>query len=134
MVLMHANVTEHIIGAFYAVYDQLGAGFLEAVYKKALVIELQEAGIAASSEARVDIAYRGRNVGHYIADLLVEQSVIAEVKAARALTDDHRAQVMNYLRATNIEVGLLLNFGPKPTFERVVYSRHRKHPHTSDDA
>ena len=120
------DLTERIIGGFYAVHRALRGGFLESVYESALELELLEAGMTVQRQAPIMVWYRGRSVGEFRADLLVERTVVVEIKAARAIEPGHEAQVLNYLRATSYEVRLLLNFGPRPTFKRLVYSNERK--------
>jgi GxxExxY protein len=125
--LKHGKITDKIIGVFYDVYNELGHGFLESVYHRSLVLALQSVGLNVSS--RVDIIpvwFRGSEVGHFQADILVEQCVLLELKAARALESAHRAQLLNYLRATEIEVGLLLNFGEKPEVKRLIFDNSKK--------
>src|SRR5260370_15529864 len=112
--LKHAEVTEKIIQAFYHVYNVLGHGFLEKVYKNALVSALRKMALTVQPNAPIKVYYEGEEVGDYFADLLVESCVIVELKAVEALCDEHHAQLINYLKACEIEVGLLLNFGPKP--------------------
>jgi GxxExxY protein len=111
-------LTDAILCSFYHVYNTLGYGFLEKVYQRALILELQSRGIAATAEAPISVLYRGHTVGEYFCDLLVENSVILEIKATGRLIADHEAQLLNYLKATHIEVGLLLNFGPEPQVKR----------------
>ncbi|MFN8300276.1 MAG: GxxExxY protein [Chitinophagales bacterium] len=118
----HADVTEAIIQAYYKVYNTLGYGFLEKVYENALVVELKQMGWKVQAQQPVNVSYKGEEVGVYFADLLVNDCVIVELKAAEAIGEDHEAQLLNYLRATKIEVGLLLNFGKKPAIKRKVYS------------
>jgi GxxExxY protein len=125
-VYKHKGLTSRIIEAFYDVYNTLGYGFLEKVYQNALVLELQKASLHVVPQARIEVRYDGQVVGEYFADLLVEKKVIVEVKAARRLGDGHEAQLLNYLKATPYEVGLLLNFGPKPEVKRKVYDNPRK--------
>jgi GxxExxY protein len=125
-VYKHKALTSQIIKAFYDVYNALGHGFLEKVYENALIIQLRKSGLEVVAQARIEVRYDGHVVGEYFADLLVEQKVIVEVKAARALGDGHEAQLLNYLKATPYEVGLLLNFGPKPQVKRKVYDNPRK--------
>jgi GxxExxY protein len=119
--LKYGELTERVIKAFYNVYNTLGHGFLEKVYENALIIELQKMGLSASQQRPVRIFYDGQVVGDYFADLVVEELVIVELKAAAALDKAHEAQLLNYLRATDMEVGLLLNFGLKPEFRRKVF-------------
>ncbi len=122
----HSDLTEQIIGAFYAVYSALGYGFLENVYVKALMIELKNRGMKADDEFQINVYYLGQQVGEYYADLIVNELVILEIKAAKHLADEHEAQLLNYLKATPYEVGLLLNFGPKPETKRRSFDNTRK--------
>lgn len=122
----HSDLTEQIIGAFYAVYSALGYGFLEKVYVKALIIELERRGIKADDEFPINVYYLGQQVGEYYADLIVNELVILEIKATKHLADEHEAQLLNYLKATPYEVGLLLNFGPKPETKRRSFDNTRK--------
>ena len=124
--LLERDLTEGIIGAFYDAYNTLGFGFLESVYVRALQIELKAMGLRSEREAAVEVAYRGEQVGFFRADLIVERRVVVEVKSINALAEPERKQLLNYLRATTMEVGLLLNFGPRPTFVRTVLSEARK--------
>jgi GxxExxY protein len=122
----HEELTGKIIGVFYDVYNELGHGFLESVYQKALVLALRQARLQAVPEHPIAVQFRGEAVGEFAADVLVEGAVILELKAIRALESAHEAQLLNYLRATEIEVGLLLNFGPKPQIKRMVFDNERK--------
>src|SRR5829696_2468589 len=122
----YAVLTQKIIGVFYEVYNELGTGFLESVYQKSLALALESAGLKLFSRIDIPVWFRGHQVGKFEADLLVEKCVLLELKATRALDSTHQAQLLNYLRATDIEVGLLLNFGPKPEFKRVAYDNSRK--------
>ncbi len=122
----HGEITEKIIGVFYQVYNELGHGFLESVYEKSLQIALNSIGLKALRQIEIPVWFRGQQVGDFSADLLVESCVLIELKAARALHPAHTAQVLNYLRATDIEVGLLLNFGLKPEFKRLLFDNPRK--------
>lgn len=122
----HADVTGQILKAFYTVYNELGYGFLEKVYENAMAIELRKLGLSVVQQAPITVFYDGHIVGEYSADLLVEDKVIVELKAARAIADDHEAQLLNYLKATEYEVGLLLNFGPKPEQRRKIYDNELK--------
>ena len=124
--LKEAEATSAIISAFYAVYDGLGYGFLESVYCAALQIELDSRGMAFQVQTPVDVYYRNRRVGYFKSDLIVTGKIVVEVKATKALDESDRRQLLNYLRSTNLEVGLLLHFGPKPQFQRVVFSNDRK--------
>ena len=122
----HKALTDLILKAFYKVYNTLGYGFLEKVYENAMVLELRKMGLKVVSQAPIQVFYEGHVVGEYSADLLVEDAVIVELKAVRALAAEHEAQLLNYLKATRYEVGLLLNFGPKPQVKRKVYDNERK--------
>jgi len=123
----HWDITEKILRAFFKkVYHSLGYGFLEKVYENALALELRRMGLKVVQQARIPVYYAGEIVGEYFADLLVEDAVIVEIKAARRILPEHEAQLLNYLRATPYEVGLLLNFGPKPDFRRLVMDNSRK--------
>lgn len=126
MALKHENLTGQIIKAFYKVYNELGYGFLEKVYEKALALELESMGLRVGRQRPVKVYYLGRQVGDYYADLIVEGLVIIELKCADALCEAHEAQLLNYLKATDIEVGLLLNFGPKPAFRRKILTNDKK--------
>ena len=122
----YAVLTQKIIGVFYEVYNELGTGFLESVYQKSLALALESAGLQTNSRIDIPVWFRGHQVGQFEADMLVENCVLLELKAARALDSTHQAQLLNYLRATDIEVGLLLNFGPKPEFKRLAYDSKRR--------
>jgi len=122
----HKEVTERIIQAFYTVYNTLGYGFLEKVYENALVLELSRLGLEVIPQAPIKVYYDSQVVGEYFADLLVAGVVIVEIKAVRVLAEEHEAQLLNYLKATPYEVGLLLNFGPRPQVKRRVYDNARK--------
>ena len=122
----HTDITESIIKAFYKVYNILGYGFLEKVYRNAMAIELRRLGLEVISESRILVYYDGEVVGEYFADLLVAGVVIVELKAAKKLVEAHEAQLLNYLKATPYEVGLLLNFGPQPEMKRKAFDNSRK--------
>jgi GxxExxY protein len=124
--LLHEELTDQVIGAFYNVYNRLGTGFLEKVYENALYFELMERGLQVEQQKPVKVFYGAHSVGLYFADLVVNGSVIIEVKAAEMLNPVHEAQLNNYLKATEIEVGLLLNFGGKPEFRRKYLTNDRK--------
>lgn len=123
--MRHEEITERIIGAFYAVYNTLGWGFLESVYQKAMGIELSKRGLSIVPQAKIEVFYEGVSVGDFFADFLVAGVVIVELKAVERLAPEHDAQVINYLRASLIDVGLLMNFGPKPEFRRKIFERSR---------
>lgn len=125
--LKHKDVTEKILHAFYKiVYPQLGYGFLEKVYENAMLIALASLGLRVEPQVRILVYFQRQVVGEYFADLLVNDVVIVELKAVSRLLPEHEAQLLNYLRATPYEVGLLLNFGPKPDFKRRAYENQRK--------
>ncbi len=119
----HSKITDIIIKAYYNVYNSLGYGFLEKVYEKSMLIELQELGLKADSQYQIKVNFKGREVGEYYADVLVEDSVILELKATEVLRSEHEAQ---YLKAKKYEVGLLLNFGTKPQVKRKVFKNEYK--------
>ena len=110
--MLYGDLTQNILGACFEVMNELGAGFLESVYEKALLVVLRERGLAVQSQVPISVMFRGDKVGEFIADILVEGKVIIELKAAKAIAPEHQAQLINYLKATGIEVGLLVNFGP----------------------
>jgi GxxExxY protein len=124
--LAHAEITSLIIAAFYAVYDELGFGFLEAVYCNALAFEFKQRGLSFTREAPIEVFYKGMKAGHYRADFLVEGLIVVEVKATALLTDAHRAQTLNCLRGSRTELALLLHFGPKAAFKRLFHENSRK--------
>ncbi len=120
--MLHQEITEKIIGAFYSVNNSLGFGFLEKVYENAMVLELKFLGLKVEKQKNIKVYYRGEEVGDYFADLIVNDSVIIELKAADSLCEEHEMQLINYLRATNIEIGLLMNFGKKAEFKRKIFT------------
>ena len=122
----HSEITKLIIESFFVVYNKLGFGFLENVYERALILELVKKGLRCAAQYPIKVLYDGLNIGNYFADILVNECVIIEIKAASALCEDHEKQLINYLRATDIEVGLLLNFGVKPQFKRRVFAMEFK--------
>jgi GxxExxY protein len=122
--LVHRDVTATVLRAFYTVYCELGFGFLEAVYSNALALLLTEAGLIVRREVPFEIQFRGQCVGNYRADLIVESRVIVEIKTNRQIVLHHTRQLLNYLRASKLEVGLLLNFGDRAEFKRVVNTRN----------
>jgi GxxExxY protein len=122
----HGEITQKVIGVFYEVYNELGHGFLESVYEKSLEVALTGMKIKVRRQIEIAVSFRGQQVGIFTADMLVEDCVLLELKAARALDTSHVAQLLNYLRATDIEVGLLLNFGLKPEFKRLLFDNPRK--------
>ena len=129
--LKHSDITDKVLNAFFKiVYPQLGYGFLEKVYENALAIALRQMGLKVEQQARILVYFANEMVGEYYADLLVEDCVIVELKAAQSINREHEAQLLNYLRATPYEVGLLLNFGPKPEFRRKAFNNERKSTQT----
>ena len=122
----YKELTEKIIKIFYKVYNTLGYGFLERIYENAMMIELKREDILAFSQYAIKVFYEDEIVGEYFADILVDDKVIVEIKAARNLALENEAQLLNYLKATDKEVGLLLNFGPKPEIKRKVFDNLRK--------
>jgi len=124
--LLHSDITEVIGKGFFHVYNTLGYGFLEKVYENALALTLRKRGLAVGQQVPVKVYFEGEQVGDYFADLMVAGCVIVELKAAEAIDASHEAQLLNYLKATDIEVGLLLNFGPKAAFRRKVFANDRK--------
>ena len=126
--LLHGELTEVIISAFYKVYHTLGYGFLETVYRNALTVELGRRGLQVKRETPIEVFYEGVSVGTYRIDLLVADKVIVEVKTKVGLTAVDDKQLGNYLRATPFEVGLLFNFGPEPKLQRMIYTNDRKQP------
>lgn len=125
--LKHKEITDKILYAFFkVVYPALGFGFLEKVYENAMVIALREMGLKVEQQVKIVVYFAGQVVGEYYADLVVEGCVVVELKAVQNLLDEHDAQLLNYLRATEYEVGLLLNFGPQPRFRRKVFDNERK--------
>ena len=122
----YQELTEKIIGVFYKVYNNLGYGFLEKVYENAMMLDFNKEQIPAVSQYPIKVLYEGEIVGEYFADILVDNKVIVEIKAVRNLASENEAQLLNYLKATDKEVGLLLNFGPEPEIKRKVFDNFRK--------
>jgi GxxExxY protein len=129
--LKHQELTARIIRVFLDVYNELGPGFLESVYVEALALALSEAGLVVEREMPLAVSFRGSVVGQFRADLVVDGTVLVETKAGQCLHPAHTAQVLNYLRATVLEVGLLLNFGPRPGIKRLIFDNSRKIYHTA---
>ncbi len=123
----HKELTERIIEIFYKVYNKLGYGFLEKVYENAMMIEFNKYGIPAIPQSSIKVFYEKEVVGEYYADIFVDEKVIVEIKAAKALVEENEAQLLNYLKATDIEVGLLFNFGTKPEVRRKAFDNSRKY-------
>jgi len=126
MELLHKNITDEIIRCFYEVYNILGHGFLEKVYESSLYNELISCGLSCERQKKIDVFYKGKLVGEYYADIITEDKVIIELKAAETICEEHEFQLINYLKATNVEVGLLLNFGKKPEIKRKIFTNDRK--------
>ncbi|MFZ7153503.1 MAG: GxxExxY protein [Candidatus Pollutiaquabacter aromativorans] len=124
--MLYPEITDEIIRSFYNVYKILGYGFLEKVYENSMIIDLLRRKRYVEKQVPIDVHFDGHRVGKYFADLLVDRRVIVEIKAVEYLIPEHELQLINYLKATDIEVGLLLNFGPKPQFTRKVFSNSRK--------
>jgi GxxExxY protein len=123
---LHEEITDKIINAFYQVNNTLGYGFLEKVYERAMILELLKHGCKVETQKNIKVYYDGKEIGDYFADMVVDNRVIVELKAAESLCHEHEIQLINYLRATKIEVGLLLNFGKKAEFKRKLYTNDRK--------
>lgn len=119
-VLVLPEISRRIVGCFYDVYNELGHGFLEAVYQRALLIALTQAGINCRTEVPIDVQFRGVSVGTYRADIVVDALVVLECKAGAAISPGHQAQLIHYLKATGLTLGIILNFGPKPSFKRML--------------
>jgi GxxExxY protein len=124
--MLHSNITDIIIKAYYNVYNQLGYGFLEKVYENSMVKEIRKLGLSVEQQKNIKVYYDEDIVGDYFADLIVSDLVIVELKAAESLCEEHEAQLLNYLRATDIEVGLLLNFGKSAQFKRKIFQNDLK--------
>lgn len=125
--LLHEEITDIIIRCFYKVYNELGFGFLEKVYENALLVELKNCGLESEKQIPIEVYYQGYPVGNYFADIIVNNKVIIEIKAGEgSLVEVHELQLINYLRATKIEVGLLLSFGRKPEFKRKIFTNDKK--------
>jgi GxxExxY protein len=122
----HDDLTQKIIAVFYDVYNELGSGFLESIYRESMRLALAQAGLMVQSEVPVPVSFRGELVGVFRADLVVNDAVLIELKACDALARDHQSQTLNYLKATNIEVALLMNFGPVPRFKRLIMDNELK--------
>jgi GxxExxY protein len=122
----HSDITGKVLEAFYTVYRSLGYGFSEKVYENALAVEMQRVGLKFQQQSPIIVHYLGQVVGEFVADFLVEDKVLLELKAAQELAPEHEAQLLNYLKATRIEIGLLLNFGPKAQHIRKVFDNERK--------
>lgn len=127
--MKHSDLTGQIHNDFYKVYNALGYGFMEKVYENALLLELRRRGLKAENQQAITVYYEGTPVGNYYADIIVENKIVLELKSADGIHDNHLAQLVNYLRATDCEVGLLLNFGPEPQTKRRVLDNPLKPGH-----
>lgn len=126
MELLHKDLTDLILKTYYEVYNELGYGFLEKVYQNSLFIELKNKGLDVVAQKKINVYYKGILVGDYYADLIVNDTIILELKATDCLVEEFENQLINYLRSTDYEVGLLLNFGKKPEFKRKIFENKRK--------
>lgn len=124
--MLHEDLTDKIIKSFYKVYNTLGYGFLEKVYERAMCIELDKMGLEFQEQKPISVLYDGKNIGDYFADILVENIIRLELKASERIANEHTVQLLNYLRATEFEVGLLLNFGKKPEIARKIFTNDKK--------
>ena len=131
--MLHEDITEKILAAFFNVYNTLGYGFLEKVYENSLVIKLKQLGFSVKKQKNIKVYFEEHIVGDYFADLIINSKVIIKIKAVDKLCDEHKFQLINYLKATNMEVGLLLNFGKKPEFKRVIFTNKRKVKNTDEE-
>lgn len=124
--LRHRKLSRKIIRSFYDVYNELGTGFLESVYENSLYILLKQSGLEVKQQSPISVYFRDYRVGQYIADLVVEDKILVELKSVASLLPKHEAQIINYLKATNIDIGLLMNFGEDPEFKRFAFDNKRK--------
>ena len=124
--MKHEELSQQIIKVYYQVYNELGYGFLERVYQNALYLALKQEGFEVEPQRKIKVWFRGFEVGDYFADLIVNDTIILELKATECLVEEHDAQLLNYLRGTEMEVGLLLNFGRKPEIRRKIYDNELK--------
>ena len=125
-ILKHGEITDRILKCFYEVYNELGDGFLESVYENAISIALKNEGLLFERQRGIPVYFRGIVVGNFTADIIVENKIVLELKAIQRLDKVHEAQLINYLKATRIEIGFLLNFGVKPEFKRIIFNDKRK--------
>jgi GxxExxY protein len=126
MNLLHKNITDIILKSYYKVYNNLGYGFLEKVYENALLYELRNQGLDCEKQKPIKVYYEQIQVGEYYADIIVNECIILELKAAESIAEEHEFQLINYLKATEIEIGLLLNFGKNPEFKRKIFTNNKK--------
>ncbi|TRX01896.1 GxxExxY protein [Flavobacterium gawalongense] len=123
---LHKSLSDSILKAYYEVYNELGYGFLEKVYQNAMYFELKSQGFKVEAQKQIKVYYKSQLVREYFADLIIEDSITVELKACECLMDEHKAQLLNYLKATKVEIGILLNFGTTPEFKRLIYTNERK--------
>lgn len=123
--LKHRGLSRKIIKCFYEVYNELGPGFLESVYENAFYFLLKKQGLNVEKQLPINVYFRNVKVGEYTADLIVEEKILIELKSVSKLTPEHKAQIINYLKATNIDIGLLMNFGNRPEFRRFIFDKRR---------
>jgi len=126
--LLYSDITDKALKAYYNVYNRLGFGFLEKVYENAMLLEFAEINVYCERQKPIKVYYKDKIVGEYYADIMIENKVVLELKAAEALAEAHELQLINYLKATELEVGLLLNFGRKPAFFRKIFTNDKKNP------
>ena len=129
--MKHEQITSRIIKVFYEVYNELGYGLTEKIYEKAMMIALADEGLKVECQKSLKVHFRGKLIGEFTVDLVVDDTVIVELKAASNIVEAHEAQLLNYLKASNLEVGLILNFGPKPGMKRMVFDNELKYPKQS---
>ena len=122
----HSDLSEKVIKVFYQVHTELGYGFSEKIYQKAFGIAMREIGLKVDEQVAIKVYYHGQVVGEYFADLLVNEVILLELKSVNSILDEHEAQLLNYLKATEIEVGYVMNFGKSATFKRKVFDNERK--------
>lgn len=124
--ILHKELSESILKVFFEVYNELGSGFLEKAYQNSMYFELKSKGFIVEAQKQIKVFYKKELVGDFFADLLVENLIILELKACDCLVKVHYTQTLSYLKATNIEIGLLLNFGEKPEIKRLIFTNNRK--------
>ena len=123
---LHKRLSDSILKIYYEVYNELGYGFLEKVYQNAMYFELKSQGFKVEAQKQIKVFYKNQIVGEYFADIIVEDLITLELKECECLKDEHQAQLLNYLRGTKVEIGMLLNFGTEPEFKRLIYTNDRK--------
>lgn len=126
MELLHKDIADKVLKSFYAVYNKMGYGFSEKVYENSLIVEMKKHGLACQQQKRIPVYYETYMVGEYFADIIVNNCIILELKAVKTIAIEHEIQLLNYLRATEIEVGYVLAFGEKPQFKRILFTNDRK--------